>query len=240
MRYIIAIVLLLVTCVACVGGPSTPATVDREASQVPRPASSPVATATAEPRATPTPEPTPTPKPTATPTPKEAIVAFTQAALRLEGKRDKVVEGLARYSPLVFYALNLDWSAYGMEGEGLWCLLGELALLDAPPQLRPIKDALLAIYSLEVDLLIRQGECTSWEADTWGNSGYIRCAGSDHTVFPRVTEDNVESAIADGESGAQSGWAAAQLLRAKTYERWREVLEDVGIDLTGYPYNLLK
>ena len=232
MRYVTAIILIVGTSVACVGGPSTPTTVHREASQVPGPASSPVPAATAEPRATPTPEPTPT----STPSAKQSIADFTYAALELEGKRDKVVEQVTGYWVGIG---SRRWNAYGMKGEGLAFLLGELALLDAPAQLHSVKDALLTVYRLELDAVVEHGECTWWELHEDYFGVELRCDSYPVRVLPEVTRENAESVVAEGKV-TDGGWAAAQLLRAKTYERWREVLEDVGIDLTGYPYNRLK
>ena len=164
---------------------------------------------------------------------------FTEAALRLEGKRDKLIQGVAKYGRPTSLGVAFEMYAYGMGGEGIAYLLGDLALLEAPPQLRPIKDALLTIYRLEVDAVAGHGECTSWGARSvpWGVT--VECGGYANLVLPLVTRDNVVSVIADGE-GTRTGWTAAQLLRAKTYDRWREVVEGVGIDLTGYPYNRLK
>lgn len=194
----------------------------------------------ATPESTTTPVP-PTIAPTSTPNLLVAfttpVAVFTRAALRLENKRDEAVaEATSYYVSLGPFA----HAAYGMKGEGLAFLLGELALLEAPPELRSIKDALLVIYRLEVDAIAQHGECTYWSLRTPSySSPSLECSEYAVRVLPKVTMENAQSYV-QGNKVTQGGWAVAQSLRAKTYERWRGIAQAAGLDLRSTTYSRLK
>jgi hypothetical protein len=130
---------------------------------------------------------------------------------------------------------------------GVSYLAGDLALLEAPSVMQPIKDALLLVYQIELSAAADHGKCVSpfLEHNPFGIPEYSLRCNSAKTLYFDVNKDNVEQFI-DGrtvsrglsrfdQNRADSSWARAQKLRASTYERWYEILLENDLDPTLYP-----
>jgi len=183
-----------------------------------------------------------------------SIAQFTSEALLIEETRENVVDHWSQY-PTSQSAGN--WFANGAFGYpiplvidvskslpddlpdkqefvGVSELAGELALLETPSAMQPIKDALLLVYQIELAAAADHGVCTDFDRSP---CSYRKA------IYFDLNKDNVEEIIALGQPGgtayyrqwADSSWAQAQKLRASTYERWYEILLDHDLDPTLYP-----
>jgi hypothetical protein len=159
------------------------------------------------------------------------IALFTEEALRIENDRRETVEHWIPFNRCL-HAGPFMKGGRGHDGlnySGAQSLAAELALLEAPTVMQPIKDSMLNVYQNELAAAADHGERF--------DDGLCR-----YTIFLEINMYNVEplfdgSPIPGGIMTRAKGsqWARAQWDRNQTYERWHEILRDNGLDPTLYP-----
>lgn len=147
---------------------------------------------------------------------QQEIISFTQQALEIEAKRSELMEYFAKQhvGPLRerFFLEGIptnaeypEWMNAPKSGlEGMVSLRKRLLFLDCPQSLQSIKQSLLEIYQLEIELAESEGETMS---------------------LPEAMLQGIEKYKA-----AQEGILPHQERRKDTYTRWAEILREHGID----------
>ena len=147
---------------------------------------------------------------------QQEIISFTRQALEIEGNQSELMEYFARQhvGPLRehFFLEGMPadagypkWMNAPESGlEGMVSLRKRLLFLDCPQSLQSIKQSLLEIYQLEIELAESEGETMSLsEAMLQGVAQY---------------------------KTAQEGFLPHQERRKDTYTHWAEILREHGID----------
>jgi hypothetical protein len=135
---------------------------------------------------------------------------------------------------------NYDRIAFGQRREfgNLSDLLLELAMLQVPENLQPVKDGLLEVYRLESSAVHFNQDCIGYDLTELYFGGYeLNCNWRRSLVNPAITALNVVSTLDEAENAerlhfpdAQSPWTAAQVMRRTVYKYWYGVLELSGTD----------
>ncbi len=144
---------------------------------------------------------------------QQEIISFTRQALEIEGKQSELMEYFARQhvgSRFFLEGMPTDaeypeWMNAPESGlEGIVSLRKRLLFLDCPQSLQSIKQSLLEIYQLEIELAESEGETMS------------------------LTESMLKGVTA--WKAAQEGFLPHQERRKDTYTRWAEILQEHDID----------
>ena len=166
--------------------------------------------------------------------------------LDIESRRTLLLE-----NDLPFVDYQNDRIVFGQRREfgNLSDLLLELAMLQVPPNLQPVKDGLLEVYRLESSAIYLHGDCNGVfiEKHGWhtGDEHDVDCY-TRRSVYPKVTELNAITTIDELEDGgslnwsiAQNPWMSAQLMRRTVYQHWYQLLESNGTDTTEASWRTL-
>lgn len=159
-----------------------------------------------------------------------SVSGFTEAAIQIEDERQSLLDLLSNSRSVGSAYLEGGTWPDGLDHAGAAELAGELALLNSPQATRPIKDALLLAYQMEIASSIDHGECSGYYLDKGYFSGDVelRCDRFASTVKPHITPYNVDDSFG-------TPWSLAQKIRATAYNRWYEILREEDIDPTLYP-----
>lgn len=201
------------------------------------------------------------PAPTAS-TERDAILAFTREALAIEAGRDELMKyfvtartqlGIFAQRAIIERSFNLGVrpNAYkyvppaGLEG--MASLQSKLVLLASPRPLQPVKDALVSVYSSEIQLHQSQRESDKLYEQSKVSQPYLN-SFPETFIWPEVTKDNIQYWDQLAKSGSdtvsgqdyqrklESRWVQVQKLRRDTYIRWSETLKQYGVDPQKYGF----
>jgi hypothetical protein len=175
---------------------------------------------------------------------KEEIENVSIKILDIERRRTLLLEN--EVARLVGY--SYDQIAFGQRREfgNLSDLLLELAMLQVPPNLQPVKDGLLEVYRLESSAVYFHQDCIGWKLDEFFGDYQLNCSWRRSSVIPTITQLNVVPTIDEAEGSGRlhfpnvlSPWTSAQLMRRTVYQYWYELLESNGTDTTHSDWRAL-
>ncbi|MCH7616168.1 MAG: hypothetical protein IH978_10615, partial [Nitrospinae bacterium] len=183
---------------------------------------------------------------------REAIVSFTLQALEIETKRNDLIEYFAGLRDSVgihgqalaierFFSVGVPATLKNAPPsgiDGMTTLSNTFLLLDSPPSLQSIKDALIRVYQSEIQLASNQAQEVQFQPEIQDNwFAPIR-----KLVYPEITKDTLgqlrQMAEQTNSGPAQDHyqykvetvWFGLQEFRQQSYTHWAGILQNHAIN----------